>query len=538
MLVTTSRLFDFIDRPSFTIERYEIASVLFGDLRRSLRSMIVSLYESGDWEGREIADRLRTVLSEWLTVPVRFDDAILTALVQMGGPTAVEFRWGRDIRAHYEDASRFARNIMCTENPVRAMLAKSIRGYLENQQSFRIMCHRRSRVHIESLSDSSGVIALPENVFVHSVVDYRETEPFLALLKIGPLRSRGWGATPDAVITSPRFETLIQIIWSGCGDEPGFGYDPVSSHLSDCSRVPGKSLVADHHNPILQLNWEVRETRSRDNTVGQYSELPDVNDLEVFNGLTQTTELQRATMLQVDDAHGILYPHLSRVLSIDGDTHIIDYRLPLETLHEGMFLILPVVADGSLAGLQAEEGQFSRKWKTSLQTEYRQDPEGFANRLRDAGLRLRGLQSRIEHWCIPATTVIPAPQHMSHFEILISVLGVDFDSGSIANKCLTSWWQYAWDEVRRSRGQAIQMGIQEQQVWDEKMLTVVKSLDAMIRVNLNNSVFKLQIPMNQSNEIEGILHFYRIIAIEEGLRVPPGELKMLCELNRIDQWRV
>ena len=86
MPVTTSRLFDFLkEHPSCSIERYEIASAAFGDLRRSLRSMIVSLAESGEWDATEFSDRLRSVLSEWLTVPVRFNDAVLLALKEMGG---------------------------------------------------------------------------------------------------------------------------------------------------------------------------------------------------------------------------------------------------------------------------------------------------------------------------------------------------------------------------------------------------------------------------------------------------------------------
>lgn len=538
MPMTASRLFDFIEaRSSCAIERHEIGSAAFGDLRRSLRSMIVGFYESGDCEAKEIADRLRSVLSEWLTVPVRFNNAVLLALDQMGGPAAVELRWGRDIRFHYEDACRTAQELMGIENPVRATLVKIIRDLLANRRSFRILSHRRSREHFESLSDSSGVVPLPENVFIHSVVDYRESDLFDVLLKVGPLRSRGWGATPDAVLTAPRFHTLIQVVWSGCGDEPDFGYDPVSAQNPENSSPPGKSAVTDRHNPMLQLNWEVRETRSRDNTVGRYSDIPDVNDLEVFTRLAQPTDLQRATLVQVDDAHGILYPPLSRVLSLDGDPLVIDYRLPGETLQEGMFLILPVVDDPGLAGLQAEEGHFSRTWQEKLRAEYHRDPVGLANRLRDAGLGVQGLRSGIERWCKPPTTVIHAPQQMRHFEILISLLGVDFDAAAHANRHRAAWWQYAWDEVRRSRGEAIQMGFQEHQILDEQVLTAIKSLDAEIRDNMDKPSFQLPIPENQGHEIGGVFQFYKVMAIEEGFRVPPGELKMLCELDRIDQWR-
>ena len=128
MPVTASRLFDFLEKhPSCSIERYEIASAAFGDLRRSLRFMIVNLAESEEWDAKEISNRLRSLLSEWLTVPVRFDNTVLLALREMGGPANVESRWGRDIRSNYDDACRTAQELMELENPVRDTLADVIR---------------------------------------------------------------------------------------------------------------------------------------------------------------------------------------------------------------------------------------------------------------------------------------------------------------------------------------------------------------------------------------------------------------------------
>jgi len=537
MPVTASRLFDFLEeRPSCSIERYEIASAAFGELRRSLRFMIVSLAENGECDAKEISDRLRSVLSEWLTVPVRFNDAVLLALKEMGGPAAVESRWGRDIRSHYDDACRTAQELMELENPIRTMLANVIQTQREKERSFRIFCHRRSREHFESIFTASGVAALPENVFIHSVAEYREAELFDALVKVGPLRSRGWGSAPDALLTAPRFDTLIQVVWSGCGDEPGFGYDPVSVLLPEDDTAQDPGAVTDRYSPSLHLKWKVQETRSRDDTIGRHDDLPDINEFDVFTRLAQPADVQRATLVQVDDDHGILYPPHSRVLGLDAVTNSIGYRLPGETLLEGMFLILPVVNDTRLAGLQAEDGTFSPIWKEKLNAEYQRDPAALANRLRDAGLRLLHLQGRIEHWCRPPSTVIHAPQSMHHFEILIKVLGLDFAANEAAQRRRAAWWQFAWDEVRRARGEAIQTGFQEQQIVDEQVLAALRALDADIRASVGQRTFQLAIPPSQT--LHGVFKFYRVLAVEEGFQAPPGELRMLCELSRIDQWRV
>lgn len=535
MPVTASRLFEFFaTRTGGCIERHEVFSATFGDLRRSLRTMVVALTEGGDWEAKEVADRLRSVISEWLTVPVRYDDAVLRVLREMGEPEAIEARWGRDIRSHFDDACRAAESLKERKNPIRKALSCRIQALRDQGQTVRIFCHRRSREHFDSLPEEFGIAAFPTDTFIHSVAEYREKGLFDSLVKVGPLRSRGWGSAPDALLTAPRFNTLIQVVWSGCSDEQGFGYDSVASSAQDASGQRENSSV-DHCKRSPYFGWIVKETQLRDDSVSTRVEDPDINDLDIFARLVQPIDVQRATLVQVDDAHGILYPPHSRVLSFDGVPESIGYRLPGETLQRGMFLILPVVDDMRLAGLQAEEGRFSRLWKERLNEEFRRDAAALVKRLQDAGLRLLHLRSRIEHWCRAPSTVIHAPQQMGHFEILIRVLGLDFDGNQNARRPRAAWWQFAWDEIRRARGEAIQIGFQDQQNIDEQLLVVVRRLDAEIQSHLGREAFQISIPPSQP--LGGLFRFYRVRAIEEGFQVPRTELKMLCELSRIDQWR-
>lgn len=538
MPVIVSSLFDFIqERSSGIIERYEIGSTAFSDVRRRIRSMIFLFHESDDPEAREIAYRLRSVISKWLTVPVRFDNEISLVLKDMGNPDEVGLRWGRDISSLHKDACLASNQLEELENPLRTELVRIITALHEDRRTFRVYCHRRSREHFESVMESSGVIPIPQGAFIHSVSEYNRTQIFDVLVKVGPLRSRGWGAVPDAILTAPRFKTIFQLVWSGCSDEPAFGYDPVSAQSSIETSSQDEGRSATYNNPVLRTGWELRETRSMDAAVGSYDDIPDVNDLEVFTRLAQPTDLQRATLIQIDEDYGILYPPLSRVLSLDNDPATVGYRLPGETLQAGMFLIIPVVDNMHLTGLQAEEGYFSHLWKKKLLEEFQSDPEGLIKCLRDAGLALLGLRSCVWRWCIPATTVIPAPRQIDHFEILIRVLGIDFDAGDSPIKQRAAWWQYAWDEIRRSRGEAIQMGFHEHQILEDQVMSAVKSLEDEVRDNLNKAGFRLPIDANGKHELKGELQFYKILALEEGFRVPSGELKLFCELDRIDQWR-
>lgn len=538
MTVPVSILFDFIDsQSSFEIERHVVESTAFGDLRRSLRLLIIEFCEIEQPETIEIAGQLRSVLFELLTVPVIFDDSIIQVLQIMGDSQAIEARWGTSIRDLYERAFQSSEELKNFENPVRVKLKDIIKDLIEIEMEFRIFCHKRARKYFESLSDSPEGINLPDKVFIHSLAEYREVEPFPALLKVGPLRSRGWGAIPDAVVTAPRFSSLVQVVWSGCRDEQGFGFDPVSTQYSLQINNEQNNEIDTYSNPYLQFNWDVRETKIRDNTVGVFDEVGDGDEFEEIRGLTEDEKEQRAMLIQVINSRGFLFNHKSRILSYDlnDKQDPIGYRIPGETLEEEMYIIISSVKDIDQLEHSADPGYFSSRWKDILKARYFNDVVTLENALWDNGLELLNLRSRIEFWCTPSTNVIHAPREMNHFRILIEVLGLDFEPREQANM-QRPWWEYAWDEIRRSRGEAIQIAHLEQHSLENHILSALYLLKGEIESRLHEASFELQIPHGQP--INGLFEFYKILGIEEGYQVPKEDLKKLYELKRIDQWRV
>ena len=120
MTVTASQVFSFLEQhPTCSIEKHELHSGVFSVLRRSIRLIVVRLNEDGDDESQETADRLRSLLSEWLTVPVSFDGALLESVSALGDAEAVERRWGHEIRTAYDHACAAARLLQRVENPAR-----------------------------------------------------------------------------------------------------------------------------------------------------------------------------------------------------------------------------------------------------------------------------------------------------------------------------------------------------------------------------------------------------------------------------------
>src|ERR1039458_10334936 len=250
MPVTASHIFDFLAKlPGVSTERIEIASPAFSMLRRGLRSVITRLREEYlGFEANETANSLRSGLLEWLTVPVPFDGTMLETVKTLGDPAMVGNRWGNDVRVAYEMACQGAQAVQLEENPVRTRLREVIRDLRARGKTFRIYSHRRARPYFQSLFIESGVVPLSESDFLSSIRAYREAEPFDTIIKVGPLRSWGWGSAPDAIMSAPRFNNLVQVVWSGTADEPGFGYDPVISLVEikepskDCGSIPSGVL--------------------------------------------------------------------------------------------------------------------------------------------------------------------------------------------------------------------------------------------------------------------------------------------------------
>ena len=317
-----------------------------------------------------------------------------------------------------------------------------------------------------------------------------------------------------------------------------FGYDPISPP-SDSSEADKDSLILAPAAGQGPVKWKVQVTHSGEDPGAFPRYVAEEDELRVFRNMNQSRGKRPASLVQVEGAHGILYPPNSYVLSFDPELTAqepITIRIPGDTLVEGMFLIMPVVNEVDLGGVQAEHGHYSKIWREKLEQEFRIDAAGLISRLRSAGLNLMYMSNAIRHWCKPPSTVIHAPQQIKHFRILLRVLGLDVDSDTNARPRSAPWWQLAWNEVRRSRGEAIQAGVQEHEIVEEQLLIILRKLLPQIRENASGKAgFSLEIP--PGIELQGSLMFFKVCSIERGFNAPEAELKVIRELTAIDQWR-
>ena len=121
--------------------------------------------------------------------------------------------------------------------------------------------------------------------------------------------------------------------------------------------------------------------------------------------------------------------------------------------------------------------------------------------------------------------------------MLVRVLGIDHDSATAPRTVRRPWWEYAWSEIGHARGEAIQTGIQEHEIVDEQLFAVLNDLLPQIRHQAATAaIFELEIP--QGRDLTGAVRFYKVRAIEDGFLVPDTMLKVICDLDTIEQWRV
>lgn len=521
------------EQPRLIVETIEVKDYRFSAVRQGMREIMRLLGDAEDAEARSVVLDARTILSECLTVPIPFDDLVLHTLAElfpgMEGD-AVARRWGGDVAHAFCAAQSAAIALAKHENSLRTVLVELLDNLFAGDVDLRIYCHRQAAEHFRSLP-----LAQPEGmrrpgIFLHSHAEYRDSTTFDTMLKCGPMRSKGWGAAPDGLVTAPRYRRLIKLVWEGCADEPGFGYEPTDTKDDD---------AVERRRARYQEVSRVIQTAQNPDIGPGHTEVLD--DLEWMRRRSNDTDHRAAVLINLDQGQAALYPVRSLLLSFDPDLRSetpITKRLPLETLDAGMYLIVPAIDDVGLAEVHAESGAYSREWKSKLREARASDLGNLVMRLRSEGLALHDLAAAIERWCEPPSNVIHAPQQYRHFTALVRTLGMPEHAtvDGFPRKRVVPWERLAWDEIRRSRGEAIQAGVQEREIVDEQLTVILATRLEELRVkSAGKNGFVIDLPADA--DIHGRLAIHLIEGFETGFHAPEAELRQSGERRYFDKWR-
>ena len=530
--MAASRIFDFVaSRESFLHERREIFSPNFTALRRNLNRIISRLSQTTEPEAVEVADEIRALLFKWLSTPVEFSDALVQSLLDFGTVESFEARWG--FQGEFKGAVEALHKMATERSRLRCELAATLRELAGQKTGFTIFCHKRAREHFDSILAEIGDGGSISPQFLHTIRDYAEAQPFSSLIKVGPLRARGWGAVPDSILSAPRYEKLIQFVWSGCADEQGFGYDPVAAPPVSVTTTSqsGDSLGN-------QISWKQKTTAS-----GVFAEAPGANreqdEFAEYQQILVNGGKRNAVLLELPDGDGILYSRNSEILSFDPTTSsgAVAGRSPSDGLTEGMFIIHTHAGNIPLGDNEGQETGLFEIWKARLREELKSSPEAFCGILKNKGLELQSLRLCVENWAVEPHTVIHAPQKRRHFQILIDALSIDPATAPPPPGDTRPFWQRAWEEILITRGEAIHTGRQEHELAEQKTVELLSSLAVGIRkLAVERDGFLIHSP--NGADVRGTFVFFKVLRIEDDFMAPDSELKVIRDLDGLEKWKV
>jgi len=527
-------IFDLLaDCAVFKRSRHEVGSRAFSKLRRAVRELILLLRtdEAGnDWSEDQLL-RLQRQLANWLTSPSSFSGQSADELRECLGDVRRRFANGDiEVIGHIESALEAVGILATAATPLQQEVSRVIRALAEQGRDFRIYCHRTLRPSFLECICPSEQSLLADERFLYTPSEYRDSQPFGVLIKIGPLRSEGWGATPSAVLSAPRFRELVQIVWSSTADDPHFGLDPLLGTTEQSSNSgpsdDGKEFPGG-------IRWHLQVHACGEEGDGHQEDA--VDDLALLSIAGMEAEPHRlAVLVALAGSQGVLYPPSAEVLVFDpaavGERCAGQLR-GVGDLGRGNFLVWPHVQEGGANDQIGFGGQRHAIWRARLAAELAKDAAGFARRLTATGLALAYPEQAARHWVRPPTTVIHAPKTKRHFAILMKVLGIPSTENG------RKPWAEGWREVRQSRGEAIQAGVQEHARLMESCIAVlVAGRGKIAEEDLRGGDYEM--PLAGEAGLFGVLHFMRIEGVEDGYRAPESELRQIQGLDEVVRWRV
>lgn len=522
------------------VHRYEVYSADFERVRRSVFKIIGMLIETEDTVALGKAASLRALLFSWLTDPVDFSlEAKDRFTAVMPRAERVRALFGADV-AHasaltLEGLSELAQS----PNPLREKLVEIILSHLSTGEALSIYCPRTSRCLFEQLLSNARVSDDAPINYAHTAHQYARL-PFVdALIKIGPLRSQGWGGCPDALVTAPRQKSLKNLVWRGSRDEDGFGFSPLDGWRRRSESEDGSENEDGSAPGGLSVRWnhyQIGALENADNDSENIFELDELTHLGGRRDLTGDT-LRSCVVLWFAGARATLLPPEAKVIVVDSafDAVVSTVRAKDCVDIDGAVAVFPEIDEVELGRYSSAGTEVSRSWKSALKELYERNDMLLLNSLRDEGVDLKSLDKLIPNWFSSGKGVIQAPQSRVHFEALMRVLGYENKSVAARNGRKVAFWRAAWHEVAESRGKAIQSGQLASDIVNDQIVSLLEQNVDVVEEALQRGTTRID--LTERTGLRGHLNVFEINGAEIGLMAPDTELRRVIPAERAAQWR-
>lgn len=520
---------------NFEVVRCEVFSGELELVRKPFFSLIRTLQHTDDPDLHQLARSLRALLFSWLTEPREFTaewkESFLSLVPRMASSL------GADFTLYYESVLSALCSLEGAENPLVEHLGKTLSELIgEENKTVGIFCHRTARQFFESILSARGLDDHQELKFVHTSAEYKKADLFDAVIKVGPLRSSGWSACPDAVLTAPKQRSLYYFVWHGLNDEEGFGFSPLSAWDSAGSGLIDRQASSGHH--VLAVTKTQRQ-------IGFFSQesLPSesVIQLDEFSQLAHTpisgpASSRNCVAIWTSDSETFLLPREARVVALNKDNSpnvsIVEAQ---DCSTQGVHLVFSDIDDRELGRYRGNQGDLSKVWKKKLSETLETDAEGFLQKLSLSGVDLKYPKTALKNWCKTEPGVITAPQSREHFISLQELLGLAGREITSPNGRKDRFWRRAWLEVSASRGLAIQSGQIASDLVNEQVVSLLEEDSDFVQHLVMHSGSPIDV--TERLGLSGSMTAYPVVHVEPGYRAPETELRKLIDRAEVAKWR-
>jgi hypothetical protein len=491
MNTSLGTVLDRLNQP-LEIFRHEIRWPELNDFRSVLQNVLGEILDreggqEAEQEDSRVLDELRVLRGQLLTGLVMKSSELPSSgadIVKLFGDLRDRpLRWGEEIprlaTQLMHAAARLKQAWDAAGHPGIKLFNQLVRAEQDKRRSVAILCHKNEfDWYRESVQPTP-------KLFHNAHGAYLSADPVETLIRFGPLKVRGWGQVPETVLTVPKYSKLVQILWSGLVDEPGFGYNPLEAFLDDAQQ-PAHSSAGErlgHAVTITIHDIPLTVPNAADPQPAGAGNVDDANvvtaNSDDFESLREKFRTKRKRYTG-DRTHQIRL-ELAQVFHGEVQTSVEPYgegqhllvlgeggdalgpkatTMSASEVESGMYVIRAIDTNG--ASMHDDERHhdtppLARQWKEKLQ-QRRLVPD-FVEILRQAGIGLVTLESRLDAWQHAGSC---APQASTHFMILLKKLG--YDATFIAR---------ALREIERLRGTAISEG---QQAMDDGMIKNLERL--------------------------------------------------------------
>jgi hypothetical protein len=379
---------------------------------------------------------------------------------------------------------------------------------------FRIYCHRAEVSLFQSLFDASFLPLSAEN-FITSKKQYLESDLFIALFKVGPLRSIGWAKSPKVLLSIPKYQIFRRLKLDAVEDDEVLGQDPFNSEIDYRAGLVKREVktISDSSVPIESEIYT------------DHIELEDILNFSPSNGISSEGDC-----LAVDLADGM------SILLPAGSSHLVlkstdGFKSVRETkTHEfgigDYFIHMDMHIHGE--SVVADKTEITELWKASLDSMYRNQYPALIANCEIAGIDLKNLDGALKNWRRPISEGLHAPQSPIHFSLLIEkVLPVNTLKGHS--------WKEAWSEIRAYRTKAIQEGRSEHEAFRQEIQHTLQDHQEEIAVfAAGNEQFEVDLDEPWG---DGALKFLKIKCVNRGFVAPRERTGVLIFRSEVELFR-